>query len=584
MEIILVAQAGACVNPCNVSIRLRKQEQLILVAFLSLLLFPLLFIFRAMDDNVLARWQWAFRSADIPFIFSLVFASIAVSLIISHIRLPERYFLPLLGILSFSICVPLWSLPELILDASRYFTQAKHLEIFGLQHFLSEWGRGVPAWTDMPVVPLIYGVTFRLLGEHRLSIQVVTTTLFSLSVVHTYFLGKQLWDAHTGFNAGLLLMAVPYLLLQVPMTLVDVAVMFFLSGAIYHFMLALYYGGLRRTLVASLFIVLAAFSKYSVAPMLCIIALFPLAGLGVPRKALLLRTLAVLGPAASVGTIIIVAYKDVVIRQLTLLRTYQIPALSKWGESFVSSFLFQSHPYLVLLATIAVFLAIRSKERKLLIPAWFLILVLLFQVHRLRYILPLFPLFAIMAAYGLHIFRDEEVKRFISLCALSTTLVIVFTGFAPFLRSSGMSNLQQAGKFIDSLPYAAYMVMTIDQEKSLGNTSITVPILDLYTQKTLVLQRNSTVAVPENAPNDWPLRFTWDFDIADIYAHSTSSNEVPVIIISGKRMDLSESLLPQGLLSQAHFEVRRFESVSPVFRFQTFVYVFTIRNLSISAQ
>lgn len=563
---------------------LRRQEQLILVAFLSVLLFPILFIFRALDDNTLTRWQWVFSSADIPVVLSLVLVAVAASLFISHIRVPERYFLLLLGILSFSICVPLWSIPELILDASRYFIQAKYLELFGIRSFLLEWGSAVPAWTDMPVVPLIYGVTFKLMGEFRLSVQLMTTAIFSLTVVHTYLIGKQLWDSHTGLHAGLLLMAIPYLLLQVPLMLVDVAVMFFVSGAIYHSMQALSHGGLARTVFASLFIVLAAFSKYSAAPMLCIIALFPLAGMGVPKRVLLLRALGVFVPAAFLGMIIVVAYQDVLREQLVLLRTYQVPALPKWGESFVSSFLFQSHPYLALLSAIAVFKAIRTRERKFLIPAWFLILVLLFQVHRIRYILPLFPLFAIMASYGLHIFRDEEVRRSISLCALSTTLVVVFSGFAPFLRSSGMSNLQHAGKFIDSLPYPEYTVITLGQERSNGNTAITVPILDLYTQKMLAFQRDSTPTRPESAQSNSPLRFTWDFDIPDFYSPAGPLSELPLIVISGEKLGLPGALIPPTLLSPGYSLLRKFEASAEVFRFQTFVYVFAPADLSISGQ
>jgi len=46
-----------------------------------------------------------------------------------------------------------WRMPEVNIDASRYFTQAKHLELFGVRYFLSEWGREIHAWTDMPLIP-----------------------------------------------------------------------------------------------------------------------------------------------------------------------------------------------------------------------------------------------------------------------------------------------------------------------------------------------------------------------------------------------------------------------------------------------
>ena len=61
-------------------------------------------------------------------------------------------------ILSFAAVLPFWKEPELIVDASRYFAQAKHLEMYGLFPFLEEWGRTGAApqclvarrWCDFP--------------------------------------------------------------------------------------------------------------------------------------------------------------------------------------------------------------------------------------------------------------------------------------------------------------------------------------------------------------------------------------------------------------------------------------------------
>jgi hypothetical protein len=90
-------------------------------------------------------------------------------------------------------------------DASRYFTQAKHLELYGVKYFVSEWGKDINAWTDMPLVPFLYGVVFSIFGETRIYIQILNTTFFSLTAVLTFELGKILWDEETGFFAGVLL-------------------------------------------------------------------------------------------------------------------------------------------------------------------------------------------------------------------------------------------------------------------------------------------------------------------------------------------------------------------------------------------
>jgi len=124
-----------------------------------------------------------------------------------------------------------WKEPEVIVDASRYFTQAKHLELDGLGGFVRGWGREIPAWTDLPLVPALYGFVFRTFGETRVAVQAFTTLLFAGTVLLAFRTGKALWDEEVGFAGGALLLAIPYLLTQVPTMLVDVPTMFFLTLA-----------------------------------------------------------------------------------------------------------------------------------------------------------------------------------------------------------------------------------------------------------------------------------------------------------------------------------------------------------------
>jgi hypothetical protein len=83
-------------------------------------------------------------------------------------------------------------------DAARYFTQAKQAEIHGIAYFLQAWGGEVPAWTDLPLVPLLYGAVFSLFGEERVYIQVCTSLLFAGTIVLTYRLGRALWGDARG--------------------------------------------------------------------------------------------------------------------------------------------------------------------------------------------------------------------------------------------------------------------------------------------------------------------------------------------------------------------------------------------------
>src|SRR3989304_7239705 len=242
----------------------------ILTAFSTLITFFLLFILRTADDNRLTSWQWTFIGVDINRIFLiLVFGTIAAYLF-SKSAFPERNPSLFLFFFSFIACVFFWKEPEVIVDTSRYFTQAKHLKIYGIKYFIHEWGRGINAWTDLPLVPFLYGLIFKFLGESRLYIQLFTTFLFSMTVVLTCKIGKILWDEDTGFFAGIALLGIPYLFTQVPLMLVDVPTMFFLTLVIFTFIKAMNRGRVW-IIISSITVFLAFFSKYSTWLMLSVL-------------------------------------------------------------------------------------------------------------------------------------------------------------------------------------------------------------------------------------------------------------------------------------------------------------------------
>ena len=96
----------------------------------------------------------------------------------------------------------------------------------------------------MPLLPFLYGLIFRFFGEVRAYIQIFITFLFAMTVVLTYLIGKDLWDEEIGFSAGLLLLGMPYLLTQVPLMLIDVPAMFFLTLSVFTYIRALKHGGM----------------------------------------------------------------------------------------------------------------------------------------------------------------------------------------------------------------------------------------------------------------------------------------------------------------------------------------------------
>ncbi|MDH3912571.1 MAG: glycosyltransferase family 39 protein, partial [Rhodospirillales bacterium] len=236
---------------------------LFLVSLLTLTVFAGLFVLRFLDDNRLTSWQWVFDGTDLR----LVFLSLVVGVFFAQAfsRATLRWSNPAIWLFvsSFAVAGFFWRLPEVNIDASRYFIQAKSLEQFGVGYFLEEWGGDIGAWTDLPLVPFLYGLVLSLFGEVRTAIQAFTTLLFSGTVVLTYLIGRTLWNETVGCCAAVLLLGMPYLLTQVPLMLSDVPAMFFLTLAVYATIGAVRHGGARFLVLAPVAITLAMLSKYS---------------------------------------------------------------------------------------------------------------------------------------------------------------------------------------------------------------------------------------------------------------------------------------------------------------------------------
>ena len=194
--------------------------------------------FRRFDDNNYTSWDWIFRIINPGnYALALISALLLVAIAFSAFRftLPSRLRNTALFSACFIAASVLWITPEVNIDTSRYFMEAKHLEQYGITYFFREWGKGIPAWTDLPAVPFLHGLLFTMFGESRMAVQIFTASLFAMTAVLTSLIGKTLWDEDTGFYAGALLLGMPYLLSQTPLMLVDVPTMFFLMLSIYLF-------------------------------------------------------------------------------------------------------------------------------------------------------------------------------------------------------------------------------------------------------------------------------------------------------------------------------------------------------------
>ena len=559
--------------------RLERADQLLLIAFLAVLAFPLLYAFRHFDDNTLTSWRWVFADTGMVRVFGFLSLGIIAAFFLSKMKVPDLHPISFLFCLSFLAVMPLWGAPETILDTARYVLQSKQLEHHGIFSFLSGWGRETGAWTDLPVVPFFYGLIFRYLGDARICLQIFTTTLFSLTVVLSYFIGKTLWDRETGLLAALFLPGIPYLLVQAPLVLVDAPLMFLLTLSLYLFLTALRKGGPLRIAAAAGAISLAVLAKYSAGPMLFLLPVvtFVLAKQG--ERLAVRRSAAVFAEAAVLAGLAFYAQYDVFMEQVRLLRAYQLPGFSRWQESFVSTFFFQVHPLATLSALVAVPVAIKRRDIRFLIPAWFAVLTLAIPAGRIRYILPLFPLFSLMAAYGLNVIKDSGIRRFITFCVLAASLAVAWGAYLPFLNRTSMANLREAGYYIDTLPGDAVVVHVHPQRTSTGNTEMAIPLLDLYTRKRIIYRREHIVHPRAEQLQRSPLRFSWDVPLTSLYEDATEHDAMPAVVISSEPSPSTGSVRQGGPRLLAAFT-----SDTGIFRFKTFLAVFGQDPLAETAQ
>ncbi len=553
-----------------------KNVDPVLIVFLGAFVgFAALFIFRSLDDNRLFNWQWVFAGGHASRVYFFLLPGLAAAYVLSRMEILERNPRTFLFLFSYGAAAIFWPEPELLVDASRYFTQAKHLEVYGTGYFLREWGRNIVAWTDLPAIPFLYGQIFRLLGENRLFVQAFTTLLFSGTVVLTYQLGRTLWDEETGFIAGLLLLGMPYLFTQVPLMLVDVPTMFFLALSIFTFMKALDRGGTGMTVLASCASFLAVFSKYSAWPMLSVLGVVFLVYLKRDPAATLRRSLAVaLLSCLLIGSFFLFKF-NVFLEQIRLLLSYQKPGLERWGESFVSTFLFQINPFITFAAVFSLVVAYKKRDLSYVIVCWLVVIVFVFQIRRIRYILPVFPLVALMAAYGLRNIEGRSLRKLIVFTVVITSFIIAVFAYRPFALTISAENVKRAGEYLNSLETQSVEVVTLPLRDPVVNPSVAVPLLDLYTKKEIVYRYHPDWFPPPKDIATSSLRFTWEYKNPEYYQGSGVQESPILVVIRGGADGVSNAPEPVRKRLEGFRLLKKFEATSDLFRYKTIAEVYS---------
>jgi hypothetical protein len=535
-------------------------------------LFPLLAALRHLDDNSLVSWAWVLEGRDVVGLWVLHLGVVGAAVALSRLVLPERLRLPALALCAFLAGLALRWEPEAVIDAARYFVQAKSLELGGVAGFFGSWGREVPAWTDLPLAPLLYGLLFRLLGEHRAVVQLFTAGLFALTVLATAGIGRLLWDAESGACGGLLLLAAPCVLLQVPLLLVDLPAMCAVTLALWGLLAVAERATPARTLLAAGAVGAALLVKYSTWVLLAA-AVAAVAGRETLRRRPAAAARAV--AAAVVGAAPLAAFAllepALVARQLALIRGFQWEGLRRWGESYPSTFLFQVHPLLAALAALALWRAARGRDARALVAAAVPLVLFALQVRRSRYLLPAIPMIALLAARGLGALGGARARRFAALSAVGFSLVTVFALDLPFLRWVNTANLAEAGRWLDARGVRVAEVTVAPSPGVLINPEVAVPLLDYETDARVLLAGSAAARPPEQELSTSSTRFTWEQPLPGWYHEpNRGAPGAAQVLVTGD----PDAPLPAGLAARVGARPPDAAFVrDAVFRFRTLVYV-----------
>lgn len=496
-------------------------------------LFPLLAALRHLDDNSLTSWAWVLAGRDLVGLWVLHLAAVGAAWFLSRVALPRRWGLPAAVAAAFCVGVALAGQPEVVIDASRYFTQAKHLELFGASAFLRDWGGALPAWTDLPLPAFLYGLIFRVFGEQRLPQQVFSAGLFALTAFATARVGSLLWGARTGARGALLLLAIPCLLVQVPLLMADVPAMAAVTVAFWGLLETLERPGAWRVAAAALALAAALLAKYSTWVLLfgsCGLILLLEARRG--RWAAVARGSAALVAGALAPAFFALLKPDLVQRQVALLAGFQWEGLRRWVESYPSTFLFQTHPVLAAAAFAALWQGWRGRDRAVLVAAALPFVLLVLGARRTRYLLPVFPMIALLAARGLE-GLPGRARRFAVLAAAGFSLVMVFAVYRPFLMWVNTVNLQAAGRFLDEHGVVEAEVTVLPAPGVVINPEVAVPLLDYHTGAKIIVRSPPPPTPPQAELETSSFRFTWEQPLPSWYRGDAPSAGVARLLITG---------------------------------------------------
>jgi hypothetical protein len=160
-----------------------------------------------------------------------------------------------------------------------------------------------------------------------------------------------------------------------------------------------------------------------------------------------------------------------------------------------------------------------------------------------------------------------------------SSLVIAFFAYLPFMHELSAENLKQTGEFLDTRDATEVEVHVIEPDHPAGSLIVAVPLLDLFTRKTIFYDEDFTGRHTDDAAGLSPLRFTWQFRNPPYYKNPEYRIDPDVVAVIS---DSAKTSLPAYLAEKlAGFDlVKSFDADEGIFRFRTSVRVYERKKLT----
>lgn len=553
-----------------------------LIGISILISYYLLYTFRSEDNTVLMAWKYVFSYDNIKINELLLVLSIVIliSLIISRISISnylnqEKYHILFLFVSGMFICTLFWNIPEINPDAARYFMEAKYLELRGIVSFTNDWGQGFFVWTDSPSVPFFYGIILKYLGEYRVYIQIYNAILFSLTSVLTYKISKRLWNEEIGLYSGLMIMSFPFLLSQVPLMLVDITLMFLTILSV--FLILKIFDNKYYSIPASLAIFFAVYAKMSsllfiIPPAISILIINYKSVLKDKNRWIFtfIFTMAII-------LMFFLLNMGVFIDNMHTVSNFKLSNANPYFESPLN-FLFQVGSIVIILALISVIIAYRNKDKKYLFLIIWIVLPLIFLYNtRIRQLISIFPVIAIMASISLFSISHKPIKKFLILSLFLTSIAFTLYAYIPFEENFTDRNIKDAAEYANSLNISEIELFLDFSEKHSQDPEAMVSLFDIYSNKKIVFSGENKFYPVADFSNQWNAYYK----IPTFYYENTSSslsrNERIIVTISDK---FESTSIPPEVLKN-HVLIEKFEGRRISVFFPSSVKIYLPRNYSI---